>query len=781
MAQVPGAFQQARLPGGAGLEIRDNPAAFGVGNTGLERASRQLAEWADQQQREAQATGRMRVQTAAATGLAELRDRVEQMSDPNEMRAAWADGTRQLQERLGGGLSGSEGEWARNFIGMQVAQDATVINRAIRTRVRENGIAQLNTDLAEFARLADADRTEEGRLRQIGAAEAQIALARDTGIIGADDAQRLRARFAGQMEFTALNRIVGDNPQAGLALVRDTARFQNLTPEQRLQLEDRAQNGIERAQRMALAAAQRAEITERRNNARADTAINEAWQFYQRGLVPPEAVATRAAEAARVAGRAEEWRNVSTLGADVARIGAMPPAEQARVLAESDAARRAPGATSVTLQRYETITAALRQQAQDYRQNPWQRAVQDGIIDAVPPLDFGNPDSLNARVAAAVAIGERRGVAVPALSQDETRQLAQRFATGTPDEAERILMALSGVQDRQVREATFRALDNARGEGGRLERGMTAYIAQGLRSADPATVRGARELLDRLRRDVTERPAQPGERATLTAAMTSELARGPFAALRRQAEVGGERGSIAANNLNTLSGTVEQLARTYMAEGMDATAAVRRATQAVAGRLVFSPDASVSVAVIDRAAVPDVPPPAVLETGFRFLRDQAAAAGTGAQGVVAAGAVRRGVWVNGGNGPGGNEPRFTLMAQGERGEWEVVRTVTLEDVRRAAIVDFPASEAARRDARRRGADAVFGPSEMAPPEPRAPVPPRQGNAGPRGVGSQGTAPPPLPVAPRDPGPSGSPGVDEYRARTRRLEEERRNQMGLPAR
>lgn len=659
MPQIPGAFQSAPRVQATGLlapsvQPQAPAGAFGISDAGargaaqLARASDSLQAEADQASREERVANRTQLGATAATRLAELRDQVETNGDPEQMRELWRTGSETIVRDLGA-TAGNDQRWADSYLQAQIAQDTPNVNRLIRTRVREAGVGALNDSLATFARVADAARTPEARAQAIQNAADAIDGAAAVSTIGRDDAQRLRTRFAGQMEFTALNRLVGDNPTAGLAAVRDTASNQNLTPEQRLQLEDRAQAGQLRQAQMAAANASRAEAAAQATERRARVAVSQVDGFLARGIIPPPERLAQVATAVRGTEMEATFQRAVEGGRVNAEFASLPPARQAERITEARALLNTPTANERDLAQYEGLVRTAAAQTTDYREHPWQRAVQDGIIPEVPVLNLADPASFNARVEAAQLIGAARGITVPVLTREELTGMAQRFAAGDDNARNRILDTVRGISDPAYRQQTLASLERARGDAGRMPAGSLMLIGDMRDSERLPTAQAGRRLMSLLSADTSDRARQIGESAELRTALAEVQTTGPQAVLARAAH--DLQGSQYAAFLDRDMDMIRRASAAIMAQGE--TSPTRAAREAAS--LVNASRQAVGIENLAFAVVPNGTDLRAFESGARAARDRVAAnwgqgRAAGAEGQIAAGGVRSARWYNVGDG-----------------------------------------------------------------------------------------------------------------------------------
>lgn len=688
MPQIPGAFQQARTPASqGGLEPRVQPqtpagvpmppaVAFGIndgaarGAAQLERAAESFQQQAEQGIREETVTRRLRTQAEVSTGLAELRTRVEESTDPLEMNRLWQEGREALVQSFRS-RGGRDGEWAGSYAQAQAAQEDRQVNALVRTRRNEGGRAQVGDNLLLFARAADAATTPEARAQAITQAQEAIEAGASAGFYGRDDAQRMRSRFAGQVQANFLNRLLDQNPAAAMAIINDPARTEHLTPEQTEVLRDRARSRQLQMVQQAAAAESRAEAAASRQERNARIAVSRENGFLAAGIIPDPARLASVSAAVRGTEMEAPWRGMIEAGRVTAEFAALPPARQAERIEEADTRRRSPNATELDLAQYDRLVHARSVQAQDYRAHPWERAVQDRLIPEIPALNMNDPASLNARIEAAQLIGAARGIAVPAFTTPELQQMTRQFAAGDEDARNRMLTTVRGIADPAIRNQTLVAFERARGDAGRLPPGSLMLVGDMQGSRELPVAAAGRRLMSLMSFDPGDRARQIGETRGLNDALLAVQGEGPQAVLGR-AGTDLRRSGYGA----MLDRDMEMIRRAsiaLMAQGeTNPTRAVRTARDLVnASRAVIN-DESIAFAVVPRGEAD----PVRVTAGMRALRDTAVgeASARGVTDRLAAGAIRSARWYNVGDGG------YALVGIGAEGLPVEIRRATLPEL-----------------------------------------------------------------------------------------------------
>ncbi|WP_248670050.1 M15 family metallopeptidase [Roseomonas acroporae] len=702
-----------------GQALEQGAARLDQAAAGLDRMAREQIQQETVNRRTTQLAGMV-------TSLAELETQVEQQRDPDGVRNTWKQGVARLRQAA---VDGAGNEDDRTWIGAQFDQQAAGRLRWVegqaRGRARDSGLALLGEAERAQSRNADMARSPEGRQAAIMAFDAAVAGQLAAGNIGQDDAQRLRTRFAGSVEFLALNRLVGDDPHAGLRALSDPRLTGNLSPEQRLRLEDRGQAGVLRLEQQAEAAQRRAEADMNRRERRALVALGEWNALAAQGIVP----ADRAAQTLELArGTDAEPLVRATIAnarlTDQFRMAPLP--QQREMFAAAQERIRAGAASDADLAVRDRMRATAQQQREGYATDGLGQAVRDGLVrqDEIPPLNLADPSTINQRTALAQRVMAARGRPVSALSSGDLQEITRQFVQSQADPAlaTRVIATVNGIQDPAVRQQTIEALEKARGDAGRMPRGSIAVIAD-LARGDASQQRAAMELTQQLTSEADDRVRRAGEAPQLRSAMERVFSDPRMQVARAAGTLIGREGRAGTNRLDAYADMVQGVAQRLVAQGETPDRAVSRAMDTVfaGSRPVVIPG------VATMTLQPGMESGDGLRRGLVALRDgwiarlptDVSSGRTADQLAINREVVRNarnGEWVDFGQG------QYAFVGEGERGIRGVLFTATADQI----------NEAARRGVTqglignlgtRTGAQRIEGWDLPDPPRPAAPAPP----------------------------------------------------------
>lgn len=243
-----------------------------------------VADIAFKLRRQQQASDLARVTSDASVRLKEAEFQLE--TDPDyatreERYNATAD---QIFNELSQGLddtvkSAFEAEFlqSRQTIGFNVRRDA-------RKRQIDAGAGQLERNMDTWADLyarADTDAERDDIRRKV---QLELAEASQVGLITEESRAKRELAFGSRAEKTQVNGLILANPEAAEALLFDESQFQDLTPEDRVSLQARAQAAAESARTERRAEADRQDrLAEKRMKATGDAALKDAYDILDRG------------------------------------------------------------------------------------------------------------------------------------------------------------------------------------------------------------------------------------------------------------------------------------------------------------------------------------------------------------------------------------------------------------------------------------------------------------------------------------------------------------------
>lgn len=578
--------------------------------------------------------------------LAQVRAQIENETDPNAIRERWRTESEAAVNEVSRSLGPFVGQRVRQYGRVAVAHEARGVESLVARRTTEATEANIMQRGQQLARQAT-----DPALRDVAMGEYAelVASAVRTGAISAQRGEALRQRFMGNVdEAAALNAILRNPGQAARDLANPNGPYQHLEQDARTRLAMQADN---RAQSMAA----RAEAAAGRRDRAISMNIQQVNGLLGAGIVPED----RIAELTRMARGTAYEPVIAQMVADArvtGELARLPAAQQLERLQAVGARVRAGNATDADLAQYQRLSRIVQQQQADLDRDGLGRGVRDGIIGPLPALDPANPDSLNARVEAAQAMTVHSGRPVGAFTEDEARQMAQRFNDAQPPQRMAILQSLMQINDRAVRDATLRQFERIRGDAGRLPAGSLLRMAE-LMQHDPVT---AQNFLSTLSADVSDRSRPQREGPELNAALQRAAADGILAV--RNAQAGATNYGPYYSSANLDFDLIRHYAAARMMAGVSPDAAVREAAAALNRGRAFVNDPRLAMVIYPEREAPQV----AMRQGFERLREQAAAAvqiPDGEGGIAARqrqAAIRAGFWINHGDG-------FRLVTRGENG------------------------------------------------------------------------------------------------------------------
>jgi hypothetical protein len=680
-----GALQRARLPQqGAGLSQMPIGLATAPGEglaevgavIGRLAAEAQRAQEAEIEQRERLALQRGAAEAAMALEFGEEQpDGTRRMVPAAEMGAFTERRMQALRTQQEAALGNLSGEARLRFQGFAAERMQDLQLRAARlqvARTAEEGQAATGDELRDFARQAASAPSDVQRREVLAEAERAIALRVQTGVLSPVQAQRMRVGFLGQVDQAAALRLIQSRPGEAAQRLADPEFLPNLDPVQRERLFGTAQSA-------SAAAAARAEAAAARRERAVAMQANQVNGLLQAGVIPEARVAALEASARGTALEGQVRQMVAD-GRQMNAFALSSAAERQAALAEADARRRAPNATDDDQAHFARLAQTDHRIRTGFAQDGLGYAVQLGLAEPQPPINWGDPATLNSRVEAAAGVSQRQGYAISPFNREDLAAGVEAFTRGGTEQKLAVVQAVAAIADPQVRAAAIQHLERARGDAGRLPAGTLARVADMLRTGTVETQQAARRLIGDLTADVSDRARQLGETQEMRAALVSTQDSGVQGVRVRQAAIagGGAHAALVSRDMDV----IQRAAAARMASGESSAS---RAVEAAAATL------NSGLAVVDDTSLGHVyfpataGTPAQVTTGLRLLRDQAATVSTDptlgadqAQGAIARReAARRAVWINEGG-------IFALVSRAQAGTPVVLRTATLDEVVRAA-------------------------------------------------------------------------------------------------
>lgn len=679
-AAAPGraAFASAREGGQAALQA----------GAALDRMAKAEQDLSDQ-------TELTRRGVEAQRRTAELQEQFDtrSFSSSDEARRAFREQSSQIVRELGEGLSGRvQTLWEARSEEIIFAREFNV-GQAARTRIHQAAIATTTEGNRALANQAALSRNPVERATLMEQAEGAINSLVTAGAINEIAAGRLRTGFRQDVQTADVTRLMAENPTAAIARLNDLGRdgTPDLDADRRAALINQALN-----RRDTMAA--RAEAVAARNERRIERAIGEFDAMLANGIVPAEraeAVLSMARGTPFEAGVRQRIED----GRAVAEFRLANPERQAAMLAAVDGRTRAGTATDRDLAQAQRLQQVAEQQRRGYAQDGWMQGVRDGLIERseMPaPLNLGDPSTIVARFELSDRLTAARRQAVPVFSAAEVQEINRQFvaAQNNPALVAQITASINAIPDERIRAATYRQLEAARGDAGRMEQGTLTIIGRAA-AGSPAQQRAAVQMTQAVTTDRSERVRAIGEGPALRSAMDTAMASPEMQAIQATARLG----RTQEVEFNAQLGIVRDLAAQHMAAGLQPDEAVRLARQTVfADRVTINRP---GLAQVQYDAGLNLGAPDAVERGLRTMRDGFAARipidpGLGQEAVSRNRDLLRlagqAEWVT--VAPG----RFGLVATGDYGQRVVLMEATADQVRASTqgVTTQRAQEAAPR-------------------------------------------------------------------------------------
>lgn len=668
--------RNSQLPTGIQLprqDVREASAATDALGQQIGQAANLLE--VERRSMEASAAGNARVQLTRRLGELEVEFQGQDIRDSTAAGQQFRERGTAIAQELGQTIISRDGQarWQVDS-GALIEPRAFNASRDAFTRNAQGMVTSLRDNLREWGVQAAGARNPEERATYIQQGEQAIAEAVAAGYINPQQQGALRQGFEADVSVARIGNTITRNPAQALAMLRDPEQTRGLDATQIQSLVARAEARSDR-----LAAQAEAGLARRERAVAVE--LGQFNTLLAGGVVPEDRLA-RVTQMARGTIYEAQIPQMVADARQVGRFAALPVAAQtAEVLAVQ--ARVASGnASDADLAQLQRLTTVVRTQQADLTRNGLGRAVQDGIVDALPVFDPAQPESINARIAAAQTATAHYGRPVSPLMEAETTALVDRFTAANPEQRLGIVNALQQVNDPAIRRELIQSVERGRRDEGGMPAGGMALVMQIQRSGAGGD-RLAQRIMGELQAPVDARVRQAGESSQLTAALNAAMASPALAAVRAQEQLVGT--GAFGELFNRDMRFVRDLAARRMAAGATPDDAVTSALRDVTGHMAVLNDSNLAQIRMPRELMPDVQ---VMREGFRLLRTQAAASvevgpnATAEQSLAAEQrrqATGRGTWINEGD-------RFSLITRTPRGDVAVLATATLADVQAAVRV-----------------------------------------------------------------------------------------------
>ena len=260
---------------------RANPAAMAAPTEEIARAAmRTSALFADlaTQERQARQAGEVASARAQhAEALAELRGQIETAEAGTDILGAWDTGRTQVRDRIAQNIQDPRVRalFVRDATEREASARLDVVRFSAR-RTAESQRAAMDGELEVWANQAAAARDPAARAQAVEAAMGAIAARVATGVLPADDGQKLQRSFRGRMAQAEAIRDINGNPSLALGRLADLTQYRGLDEIQRERLAAQARTALQTRATQADTAMRREEHQARIRANEADKAFQDA-------------------------------------------------------------------------------------------------------------------------------------------------------------------------------------------------------------------------------------------------------------------------------------------------------------------------------------------------------------------------------------------------------------------------------------------------------------------------------------------------------------------------
>lgn len=369
----------------------------------------------------------------AVTGLSDLAQKYERDPDYATAVDRYNKEAADLRTAIAGALptQAQQREFGNDFDLLAKAREVSLKDRVF-VQERDARVGQLETSLADFARMAAsaANTVERDAIVELG--RKNIAGMAESGYLSQADAAKMSVRFAAGTDEVAAMQAIERNAAAAVRLLNDPSAFPALDPERRVRLRLHAESEVKAAAREAQARASEAAAVAR-------SSLADAMQVIRSGLPVDPALIQGAAAAASASGRAElveSVREISGLAAWQNAMRKATPVQLQEELGQLAAMANEKGADAAAATKFTIGRELLSTMSTELSRDPLSWSQRQGVT-SVTPLSFQAAD--------AAALGKRAEEAhkaagyysvAPKFFTDEERSSLKQMLAEAPAQAQ---------------------------------------------------------------------------------------------------------------------------------------------------------------------------------------------------------------------------------------------------------------------------------------------------------------------------------------------------------
>lgn len=595
-AEAMAQFAAARSMGQAALRAGEAIGQFAQAEADLQAQTAMTRADVELSRRTRERAQAFETQTFESSQQAATRFREASAEDVKQIAESLSGRTRTLWEARSGQIIE-----AREF---NVEQSA-------RVRILQSSIAVGEEGLRTFGNEAAAARNPVERAQIMARGEQIVADLQASGAINPQAAARMLRGFRQDVQMADVNRLMGTNPAAAIALLNNTQATSDIDADRRAALINQALNRQD-----TMAARARAEQNLRET--RAARAVAEMDGLLRSGVVPA-ARAEAALSLARGTPLEAQVRQQIEDGRTLAQFRTATPERQQELLIAATARVQAGNASDRDLANAQNLMQAQQQQREGYARDGWMQGVRDGLIERTempPPLNIADPATITARFALSDRLTAARQQPVPVFSASEVQEINRQVAAArdNPAALAQIVAGINAIPDERIRAATFRQIEAGGNGTPAMERGTLTIMGR-LANGTPAQQRAAQQVSQAVTADVSERIRSISEGPELRAALEAAMSTPEMQAIQAAARLGGAN----AAELNATQGIIRRMAAVNMAQGASPSDAVRLAMAALSADQVTINRPGLAQVRYDASL--NLGAPEAVERGLRTMRD----------------------------------------------------------------------------------------------------------------------------------------------------------------
>lgn len=304
-------------------------------------------------------------------------------------------------------------------------------------RQQDNGRDALNNSLDSLASArAGAGSIDEARAIEAEVQE-QIAVAREAGLLTAEEAEATRTAWAGRTQEVSALRILTDDPRAAFELFSDPDRFTGLDPLKKESYRARAKSAMESAANAARQQSTAARVE-------ASLALSEIDAIVREGLQPSEEVFERAFGFVQAAGDrrlADRFKDQVEAMNVAAGLRQAAPAQIETFLNQKRAQASEKGASQADAIQIDVAESILANAEKGLREDQISYFIRQG--HEVPDLNLDDPAAFAERAAVIDGLAAEYGVRPKYLTDQQADLVALQLEDSRPTEQAALLGFLS--------------------------------------------------------------------------------------------------------------------------------------------------------------------------------------------------------------------------------------------------------------------------------------------------------------------------------------------------